>query len=127
MDYIDCHVAQKIRLRRLFLGFSQEVIGKALGISIQQIQKYEKGINRVSSANLYRIAKILDVPISYFFESIDENIPRDAYVATLDNNFRLVMDEKETFVLIRAYNNIMCMQSKKKILELMAVLSDKAD
>ncbi|WP_107988501.1 helix-turn-helix domain-containing protein [Breoghania corrubedonensis] len=65
---VDVHVGSRIRLRRMMLGMSQEKLGEHLGITFQQIQKYEKGTNRVGASRLQHIATILNVPISFFFE-----------------------------------------------------------
>ncbi|MBN8934587.1 MAG: helix-turn-helix transcriptional regulator, partial [Rhizobium pusense] len=65
---IDIHVGSRIRLRRTMLGMSQEKLGESLGITFQQIQKYEKGTNRVGASRLQNISAILNVPVSFFFE-----------------------------------------------------------
>lgn len=65
---IDIHVGSRIRLRRTMLGMSQEKLGESLGITFQQIQKYEKGTNRVGASRLQNISQILNVPVSFFFE-----------------------------------------------------------
>jgi transcriptional regulator with XRE-family HTH domain len=65
---IDIHVGSRVRLRRMMLGMSQEKLGEALGITFQQIQKYEKGTNRVGASRLQHIATVLKVPVSFFFE-----------------------------------------------------------
>ncbi|WP_438752953.1 helix-turn-helix domain-containing protein [Pararhizobium sp. O133] len=65
---IDVHVGSRIRLRRVALGMSQEKLGDSLGITFQQVQKYEKGINRVGASRLQNIATVLNVPIAFFFE-----------------------------------------------------------
>ncbi len=65
---IDIHVGSRIRLRRMMLGMSQEKLGEHLGITFQQIQKYEKGTNRVGASRLQHIATVLKVPVSFFFE-----------------------------------------------------------
>ena len=67
---IDIHVGSRVRLRRMMLGMSQEKLGESLGITFQQIQKYEKGTNRVSASRLQGIARLLSVPVSYFFEDL---------------------------------------------------------
>jgi transcriptional regulator with XRE-family HTH domain len=64
---IDLHVGQRVRLRRMQVGLSQEKLGEALGVTFQQIQKYEKGSNRISASRLQGIADLLDVPVAYFF------------------------------------------------------------
>lgn len=65
---IDQHVGSRVRLRRIMLGMSQEKLGTALGVTFQQVQKYEKGSNRIGASRLQAISKLLDVPPSYFFE-----------------------------------------------------------
>jgi len=65
---IDIHVGSRVRLRRMMLGMSQEKLGESLGITFQQIQKYEKGTNRIGASRLQHIARVLTVPVSFFFE-----------------------------------------------------------
>ncbi|HET7715944.1 MAG TPA: helix-turn-helix domain-containing protein [Bauldia sp.] len=65
---IDIHVGSRVRLRRMMLGMSQEKLGEHLGITFQQIQKYEKGTNRIGASRLQHIARVLTVPVSFFFE-----------------------------------------------------------
>ena len=65
---IDIHVGSRVRLRRMMLGMSQEKLGESLGITFQQIQKYEKGTNRIGASRLQNIARVLSVPVSFFFE-----------------------------------------------------------
>ena len=65
---IDVHVGSRVRLRRMMLGMSQEKLGENLGITFQQIQKYEKGTNRIGASRLQHIARVLSMPVSYFFE-----------------------------------------------------------
>lgn len=69
-NYIDVHVGNRIRMRRQLVGMSQEKLGELLGITFQQVQKYEKGANRISASRLYLSAKILGVPVQFFFEDL---------------------------------------------------------
>ncbi len=69
---IDAHIGSRLRLRRLMLSMSQEALGESLSVTFQQIQKYEKGTNRISASRLFYIASILDVPMSYFFSGLVE-------------------------------------------------------
>lgn len=71
-DDIDAHIGSRVRLRRMTVSVSQESLGEALGVTFQQIQKYEKGLNRIGAGRLYRIARILDVPVAYFYEGLPE-------------------------------------------------------
>ena len=65
---VDIHVGSRVRLRRTMLGMSQEKLGESLGITFQQIQKYEKGSNRIGASRLQRMSEVLNVPVSFFFE-----------------------------------------------------------
>ena len=67
---IDRHVGSRVRMRRMMLGMSQEKLGEALGLTFQQVQKYEKGTNRIGASRLQQIAHILQVPVAFFFEDV---------------------------------------------------------
>ena len=67
---VDVHVGNRMRQRRTLLGMSQEKLGEALGLTFQQVQKYERGMNRVSASRLFDLSRVLDVPIAYFFEEM---------------------------------------------------------
>lgn len=69
---VDAHVGQRVRMRRTLLGYSQERLGEAIGLTFQQVQKYERGSNRISAGTLYRLSQVLDVPVSFFFDSYDD-------------------------------------------------------
>jgi len=68
---VDRHVGRRVYERRLSLGYSQSDLGRGLGLTFQQVQKYEKGVNRISSSKLWDISRFLDVPIGWFFEGLD--------------------------------------------------------
>ena len=70
---IDMHVGKRVRLRRTLLGMSQEQLGAELNVTFQQVQKYERGANRISASGLWDISQILDVPIRYFFDDMSED------------------------------------------------------
>jgi transcriptional regulator with XRE-family HTH domain len=72
-DEVDAHVGRRLRQRRIALGISQEQLGADLGLTFQQVQKYEKGQNRISAGRLYKLALILSVPVQYFFEGVPGN------------------------------------------------------
>jgi len=67
---VDIHVGGRVRLRRTMLGMSQEKLGEALGLTFQQVQKYERGTNRIGSSRLFELSKVLDVPITFFFDEM---------------------------------------------------------
>jgi transcriptional regulator with XRE-family HTH domain len=68
---IDIHVGSRVRLRRNMLGFSQEKLGEAIGLTFQQVQKYERGANRIGASRLHDLSRVLDVPVSFFFDDMD--------------------------------------------------------
>jgi transcriptional regulator with XRE-family HTH domain len=96
---VDIHVGQQIRIRRLFLGMNQETLARALELTFQQVQKYEGGANRVSASRLKQMADILDVPIGYFFQGIEE--PDDP--AEKELRRRLREDPAGVAELVRLY------------------------
>ncbi|MGD9671131.1 MAG: helix-turn-helix domain-containing protein [Hyphomicrobiaceae bacterium] len=67
---IDMHVGMRVRMRRMLLGMSQEKLGELLGLTFQQVQKYEKGVNRVGASRLYELSRVLDVPVQYFYDDV---------------------------------------------------------
>lgn len=69
-NFVDRHVGNRVRMRRLLVAMSQEKLGELLGITFQQVQKYEKGSNRVSASRLYQISRVLGVPVQYFFDEL---------------------------------------------------------
>lgn len=97
---IDLHLGKRLRRRRRLLGLTQQQLAGAVGVRFQQIQKYECGANKISSARLWAIAAALDVPVGYFFEGL-EGGRRDASSERGDNGE--VLARKETLDLIKAY------------------------
>jgi transcriptional regulator with XRE-family HTH domain len=108
---IDVHVGKRIRLRRLFLGMNQTTLGKRLGLSFQQIQKYENGANRVSAARLSAMADILGVPIAFFFDGLTPGIPEETAL-------RERLAQPETIELVRLYYAIPDATVRQQFLEM---------
>lgn len=122
---IDVHVGSRIRLRRNMLGFSQERLGESLGITFQQIQKYEKGTNRVGASRLQAIASILNTPVSFFFEGApeddEENIGRLAEEGTpYTADF---LSSSEGIQLNRAFVKITDAKIRRRVLDLVKALA----
>lgn len=122
---IDVHVGGRIRLRRNLLGMSQERLGEQLGITFQQIQKYEKGTNRVGASRLQSISAVLEVPVSYFFE----NAPGGP-VAGLgeEHQTNYVVDflsSSEGLRLNRAFVRISDPRVRARIIDLVRALADE--
>jgi len=125
---IDVHVGSRIRLRRNMLGMSQEKLGELLGITFQQIQKYEKGSNRVGASRLQAISAILNVPVAFFFEDAPgENRPGG--FAEADGTSYVVdfLSSTEGLQLNRAFVRIRDAKVRKKILDLVKALADEND
>ena len=85
---IDRHVGSRVRMRRMLAGVSQERLGEALGLTFQQVQKYEKGTNRISASRLQQIAKMLGVPVAFFFDGLCRRFPRHQRGRAADQGFR---------------------------------------
>jgi len=124
---IDMHVGKRVRLRRTLLGMSQEQLGAELNITFQQVQKYERGANRISASRLWDISQILDVPISYFFDDMSENTMRssprwvsrgDVMDAMTSQPLKDPMARRETLELVRAYYTIEKPAVSKRIAEM---------
>src|SRR5690606_10979713 len=122
---IDIHVGKRLRLRRSILGLSQEKLAEELGITFQQVQKYEKGINRVSASRLYEVGKVLTVPVSFFFDEFGNDNRLSAGLAENDDDFQSEdVKSRESMNLLRAYYKISDPKVRKKALELIKSLSD---
>jgi transcriptional regulator with XRE-family HTH domain len=99
-DPVDVHVGARIRTRRLLIGMNQETLAKALGLTFQQVQKYEGGANRVSASRLAQMAEILGVSVSYFFADLD---PAGETATPDELETREMMQRPEAIELIRWY------------------------
>lgn len=124
-DPVDVHVGSRVRLRRTLLGMSQERLGDALGLTFQQIQKYERGANRIGSSRLFKISQILEVPVSFFFDDMpDGEAPHHA--GGVDGLSEPPaspyqpdqLSRRETLELVRAYYRIDDTRVRKRIFEL---------
>lgn len=124
---IDIHVGSRIRLRRNMLGMSQEKLGESLGITFQQIQKYEKGTNRVGASRLQAIASILSVPVSFFFEDAPGQQPGGQPGLAEDSQTAYVVDfinSAEGLQLNRAFVRIDDPKVRRNIVNLVKSLAE---
>ena len=120
---VDVHVGKRIRLRRTLLGMSQEQLGNALNITFQQVQKYERGANRVSASRLWDISQIIDVPISYFFEDMSDTtlkasprrVSSNGADSVIVDDAKDPMARRETLELVRTYYSIEQPQVRRRI------------
>lgn len=127
---IDVHVGARIRLRRTLLGISQMTLADAIGLTFQQIQKYEKGSNRVSSSRLVDIANALDVSVPYFFEEMSAGVRAQAPSELMRTKLRPKNDQpkdpmarRETLELVRAYYRIAQPEVRKRLGELIKIVA----
>jgi len=137
---IDVHVGKRLRLRRTLLGMSQERLGELLGLTFQQVQKYERGVNRIGSSRLFELGQILDVPISFFFDDLPEAVTgaggaasgyatpglAEERVAFDHEDNSLPLDKRETLELVRAYYRIGDPAVRKRLFELAKALANVA-
>ncbi|CAH2600854.1 Uncharacterized HTH-type transcriptional regulator Smed_0045 [Rhodovastum atsumiense] len=128
---IDIHVGSRIRLRRTLLGMSQERLGEALGLTFQQVQKYERGVNRVGASRLYDLSRVLDVPISFFYDDMPESLGghgvnggrRSPGLSDAQDSFGDdTLNRRETLELVRAYYRITDPSVRKRVFELVKSL-----
>ena len=117
---IDKHVGSRVRMRRMMLGMSQEKLGDALGLTFQQVQKYEGGANRISASRLSQIAEVLGVPIAYFFSDLSSGgAPPTEH--ELESRERL--QRPETIELIRSYYAIDDSATRRQFLDMVKAVA----
>ncbi len=127
---IDVHVGSRLRLRRNMLGMSQERLGESLGITFQQIQKYEKGTNRIGASRLQAISGILEVPVSFFFEGApgQENAAPSGFGEEQQSSYGDdFLSSAEGIQLQRAFVRIGDPKIRRRILDLVKALSAETD
>lgn len=124
---VDAHVGSRVRLRRMLLGMSQERLGESMGLTFQQVQKYEKGVNRIGASRLFQISKILDVPVQFFFEeapyvgepgSVPGMAESDSEAFILE-----FLNSREGLELNRAFVKIGDAKVRKSVVDLVRALS----
>tara|TARA_Y100001954_G_C15554292_1_gene475398 strand:- start:166 stop:639 length:474 start_codon:yes stop_codon:yes gene_type:complete len=128
---VDVHVGKRVRLRRTLLGMSQEQLGASLNITFQQVQKYERGANRISASRLWDISQILDIQVSYFFDDMTDDtmrssprrVSRGENIDFDDENVRDPMARRETLELVRTYYSIGRPKVRKRITEMVKSLA----
>jgi len=129
---VDIHVGTRVRLRRTLLGMTQTGLGDAIGLTFQQVQKYERGVNRIGSSRLYDLARVLDVPINFFFDEMPKEVASKSGAASsgpvegaeaFDPD---IVSKRETLELVRAYYKIESPQVRKRLFEMVKALGKSA-
>lgn len=131
---IDVHVGARIRVRRSLLGLSQESLGEAIGLTFQQIQKYEQGANRIGAGRLYRFSRILGVPVQYFFddlpsglESVEGQVAQGLRDTKRKPAPRDPLTKRETLELVRAYYRISDPSIRRTLCDLVKACADRGE
>ncbi len=129
---IDIHVGSRVRLRRNLLGLTLQTLAKAVGVTYQQLQKYESAVNRVGASRLFNLSRVLDVPVSFFFEDLSPAAAgggrrrarglSEAPAAVLEPDS---LSRRETVELIRAYYRVKDPRVRKRVLDLIKALGDR--
>jgi transcriptional regulator with XRE-family HTH domain len=123
---VDRHVGSRVRMRRIMLGMSQERLGEGLGLTFQQIQKYEKGTNRIGASRIQQISEILQVPVSFLFEGSPGSsthfgeAPSPAYVADF-------LATSDGLALIRAFTRVPDIKLRRAIVEMVELIASGGD
>ena len=124
---IDIHVGARVRLRRHLLGLTLQTLAKAVGVTYQQLQKYERGVNRIGASRLFNLSRVLDVPVSFFFDDLSpaaagagrKRRARGLSEAPATAHDFDVLSNRETINLIRAYYRVTDPRLRKRVLDLL--------
>lgn len=135
---VDVHVGGRVRLRRTLLGMSQERLAEAIGLTFQQVQKYERGANRIGASRLFDLSLVLDVPVSYFFEEMASTVaaasprargrgePPPAPLPPAPLRDGDPITRRETLELVRAYYRIPSREVRRRVFELTKAIAAAA-
>jgi transcriptional regulator with XRE-family HTH domain len=129
-DPIDRHVGSRVRMQRILMKMSQEKLGEALGLTFQQVQKYEKGLNRIGASRLQQISKTLNVPPSFFFEGAPTLGAGEGNGFAEGSSSQYVVDflsTAEGLQLNRSFARIKDPKVRKRVLDLVATLAEQSD
>jgi transcriptional regulator with XRE-family HTH domain len=127
---IDVHVGNRVRLQRMLIGISQEKLGERLGLTFQQVQKYEKGINRIGASRLFELSRVLGVPVQFFYDdapaigSQQSSAPGFAERSSDSHVFEF-LSSREGLELNRAFSRITDPKVRKSVLDLVRSLADE--
>ena len=125
---VDMHVGARVRMRRRFLGISQQSLAAQLGITFQQVQKYERGANRVSASKLYEVACALNTPVTYFFEGLADPLVgpgEPKQVQALEQSIGAFLQSSEGVELASMFARVDRPRTRRMILDLVRTLADE--
>lgn len=126
---IDTQVGKRLRLRRTMMGLSQEAVAKAVGITFQQVQKYEKGANAMNASRLYEFAQFMHVPVAYFFEGIEvmSSTGESGFAEDgdkFDHNKARAVSDRESLEMMKAFKRIKEQLVRKRLSDLVRAIAD---
>ena len=124
---VDGYVGKRLRLRRTMMGLSQEAIAKAVGITFQQVQKYEKGANAMNSTRLFEFAQFMHVPVAYFFEGLESSSGAAGFAEEgekFDHKSRNVVSDRESLEIMKAFKRIKEQAMRKRLADLVRAVAD---
>ncbi|HEV7875013.1 MAG TPA: helix-turn-helix transcriptional regulator [Enterovirga sp.] len=123
-NQIDRHVGGRVRMRRMMIKMSQEKLGEALGLTFQQVQKYEKGTNRIGASRLQQIAGVLGVPVDYFFSGAPQgDAPTEGFAEQAAPGYEADLLTADGLKLLRAFHGIKDQKVRRRIVELAQTLA----
>jgi transcriptional regulator with XRE-family HTH domain len=125
---VDVHVGGRLRQRRTLMGMSQEKLAEAIGLTFQQVQKYERGANRIGASRLHQLARVLEVPVSYFFEEMAHagapaGAEQPGFAEEPPAFEHDPMSRRETLELVRAYYRIPDGKVRKRVFEMVKAIA----
>ena len=124
---IDVQVGNRVRIRRMLIGMSQERLGDLLGLTFQQVQKYEKGVNRIGAGRLFEVSRILSVPVDFFYEGLATNIPAGNDTDAATPPVMEFVSSGEGLQLSLAFMKIKDAKVRKRVLDLVKSLADEEE
>ena len=124
---IDVQVGNRVRIRRMLIGMSQERLGDLLGLTFQQVQKYEKGVNRIGAGRLYEVSRILNVPIDFFYEGLATNQPGAGETEVAAPPVMEFVSSGEGLQLSLAFMKIKDTKVRKRVLDLVKSLAEEEE
>lgn len=125
---IDAHVGDRLRLRRTMMGLNQEAVARAVGITFQQVQKYEKGRNAMNANRLYEFARFMNVPVAYFFEGLESSAQSEkmtGFSETKSEKFdHKSVSDRESLEIMKAFKRIGEPMVRKRLADLVRAVAD---
>ena len=125
---VDVHVGNRLKLRRTIIGMSQDKLGQTVGLTFQQIQKYEKGANRIGASRLYQFATVLDVPPAWFFDGLEgqpvEGRNGDVLAAAISDMAPMAAFSREDIELLRAFQAVTNPVLRRRVADLVRAMAE---